>query len=125
MDNKVNVQDILSYKTKIKKFKSYIKDNHPEDILSISTELNPDKEQKIKNKLNPYYTYIKAIHPENISTILYERFDNFIGFSFILYNIEYFILYDTNDKNTYFLNFDKELMKIENIKELQYILNFY
>ena len=88
----VNTEDIMSYNTKIKKFKNFPGQysskppkEYTQDILSLDTDLrNNDlwnkQIKKSENLLRPYYDYIKSLKVYNLSPISYYRTADHIGF---------------------------------------------
>lgn len=134
----VNVQDILSYDTKIMPIKTFTgeyesdykkaKDNEDsEDVLSIDTDLRNNelydkKIKKCESILLQYYNFIKTLRPSNISQISYERFDDYVGFSFTLMALEYHIYTNAKSNKLAILTPEREFIPIKNTNDLYNVL---
>lgn len=99
-----NVQDIMSIPTSITGGNVYIKTPKNEYITT----------------LQPYYDYIKTLTTiKDLSDIIYEKIENYVGFSFILLYMKIMIL---SDKKNVHILINDSLIPLDNTDEILKII---
>lgn len=134
----INPEDIMSYDTKIKKFKNfpgkYTRNpkEYAQDVLSLDTDLrNNDLWNKAIEKaekiLTPYYNYIRSLRVDNLTPISYYRNKDHVGFEFIFMGYPYTILVYKQNIVAVLIgdNEQRDLIPIKDLSELKQVLSTY
>lgn len=121
-----NVQDMMSYPTKLPKTREISKEPNVQDMMTIKTNITngneyvEDPNNDFTIILQPYYDFIKTLTGiKDLSQITYEKLDDYVGFSFVAYYIKVMIL---SDKENVHILINNDLIPLENPEEILKIL---
>jgi len=115
-----NVQDMMSIPTSLNVNGSETpQKTNVQDMMSIPTNITK-MEDEYTELLKPYYDYMKTVTTiKDLSNITFEKMDEYVGFSFVVYYMKVMIL---SDKSGVYILINGDLIPMNEPLEITDIL---